>query len=150
VPPGVVVGAVVVGATVDEVLVSEELLLDGLSELLPPHPTAKDRRAEPPSIAATDLTWYGMDSRSRLRSCELIQFSGSIPGARPTKPTATPTGQGSGPSSRSPLRRCFRSVFVNADEIAKQRWPGDPLSHAYDAARVASETRANATADCGS
>lgn len=34
-----------------------------------------------------------------------------------------------------------RSVFVNADEIAKQRWPDDPLSHAYDAARVASETR---------
>ncbi|WP_036436078.1 AAA family ATPase [Mycobacterium sp. URHB0044] len=35
-----------------------------------------------------------------------------------------------------------RSVFVNADEIAKQRWPDDPLSHAYDAARVAAETRA--------
>jgi predicted ABC-type ATPase len=34
-----------------------------------------------------------------------------------------------------------RSVFVNADEIAKQRWPDDPLPHAYDAARVASETR---------
>jgi predicted ABC-type ATPase len=34
-----------------------------------------------------------------------------------------------------------RSVFVNADEIAKQRWPDDPLSHAYDAACVASETR---------
>ena len=34
-----------------------------------------------------------------------------------------------------------RSVFVNADEIARQRWPDDPLSHAYDAARVASETR---------
>jgi predicted ABC-type ATPase len=34
-----------------------------------------------------------------------------------------------------------RSVFVNADEIAKQRWPDDPLAHAYDAAWVASETR---------
>jgi predicted ABC-type ATPase len=34
-----------------------------------------------------------------------------------------------------------RSVFVNADEIAKQRWPDDPLSHAYDAARTAAETR---------
>jgi predicted ABC-type ATPase len=32
-------------------------------------------------------------------------------------------------------------VFVNADEIAKQRWPDDPLSHAYDAARVAAQTR---------
>jgi predicted ABC-type ATPase len=35
-----------------------------------------------------------------------------------------------------------RSVFVNADEIAKQRWPDDPMAHAYDAARVAAETRA--------
>jgi predicted ABC-type ATPase len=35
-----------------------------------------------------------------------------------------------------------RSVFVNADEIAKQRWPGDPAAHAYDAARIAADTRA--------
>lgn len=35
-----------------------------------------------------------------------------------------------------------QSVFVNADEIAKQRWPDDPAGHAYDAARVAAETRA--------
>jgi len=35
-----------------------------------------------------------------------------------------------------------RSVFVNADEIAKQRWPDDPMAHAYDAARVAAATRA--------
>lgn len=34
-----------------------------------------------------------------------------------------------------------RSVFVNADEIAKQRWPDDQFSHAYAAARVAAETR---------
>jgi predicted ABC-type ATPase len=34
------------------------------------------------------------------------------------------------------------SVFVNADEIAKQRWPDDPAGHAYDAARVAADTRA--------
>jgi predicted ABC-type ATPase len=33
------------------------------------------------------------------------------------------------------------SVFVNADEIARQRWPDDPESHAYDAARVAADTR---------
>jgi len=31
---------------------------------------------------------------------------------------------------------------VNADEIAKQRWPDDAASHAYDAARVAAATRA--------
>ena len=34
------------------------------------------------------------------------------------------------------------SAFVNADEIAKQRWPDDPASHAYDAARIAADTRA--------
>lgn len=34
------------------------------------------------------------------------------------------------------------SAFVNADEIAKHRWPADPAAHAYQAARVAAETRA--------
>jgi predicted ABC-type ATPase len=34
-----------------------------------------------------------------------------------------------------------RSVFVNADEIAKQRWPEDPAAHAYAAALVAADTR---------
>lgn len=34
------------------------------------------------------------------------------------------------------------SVFVNADEIAKQRWPDDPESHSYQAARIAAATRA--------
>ncbi|MGZ5364890.1 MAG: zeta toxin family protein [Mycobacterium sp.] len=34
------------------------------------------------------------------------------------------------------------SVFVNADEIAKARWPQDPPAHAYEAAKVAAETRA--------
>ncbi|WP_024793953.1 zeta toxin family protein [Tomitella biformata] len=34
-----------------------------------------------------------------------------------------------------------RSVFVNADEIAKERWPHDPVHHSYDAARVATATR---------
>jgi len=34
------------------------------------------------------------------------------------------------------------SGFVNADEIARQRWPDDPAPHAYQAARVAAETRA--------
>jgi len=53
----VVVGAVVVGATLDEVLVVGDVLLDGLPESLPPQPTAKARRAEPPSTAAAVLTW---------------------------------------------------------------------------------------------
>lgn len=33
------------------------------------------------------------------------------------------------------------SAFVNADEIAKRRWPAHPTAHAYEAARVAAETR---------
>jgi predicted ABC-type ATPase len=33
------------------------------------------------------------------------------------------------------------SVFVNADEIARQRWPQDPIAHAYDAAKIAADTR---------
>ena len=34
------------------------------------------------------------------------------------------------------------SVFVNADEIARERWPQDPMAHSYDAARIAAATRA--------
>lgn len=33
------------------------------------------------------------------------------------------------------------SVFVDADEIARRRWPDDPVPHGYDAARVAADTR---------
>lgn len=33
------------------------------------------------------------------------------------------------------------SVFVNADEIAKRRWPDDPEAHSYQAARIAADTR---------
>lgn len=39
------------------------------------------------------------------------------------------------------------SVFVNADEIAKVRWPDDPEGHSYDAARVAADTRNALIAD---
>ncbi|WNG88523.1 zeta toxin family protein [Mycobacterium sp. ITM-2016-00317] len=35
-----------------------------------------------------------------------------------------------------------RSVYVNADEIAKRRWPNDPAGHSYEAARMAADTRA--------
>ncbi len=34
------------------------------------------------------------------------------------------------------------SAFVNADEIAKQRWPENPATHSYEAAKVAAQTRA--------
>lgn len=33
-------------------------------------------------------------------------------------------------------------AYVNADEIAKARWPADSDAHAYEAAQVAAETRA--------
>ncbi|MDA8317302.1 MAG: zeta toxin family protein [Actinomycetota bacterium] len=33
------------------------------------------------------------------------------------------------------------SPFVNADEIARRRWPDDPEDHAYEAAQVAEATR---------
>lgn len=32
-------------------------------------------------------------------------------------------------------------VFVNADLIALERWPDDPVSHSYEAARIAEATR---------
>ena len=34
------------------------------------------------------------------------------------------------------------TTFVNADEIARLRWPDDAESHAYEAARIAAATRA--------
>ncbi|CAJ1493006.1 zeta toxin family protein [[Mycobacterium] kokjensenii] len=33
------------------------------------------------------------------------------------------------------------AVFVNADEIAKNRWPGATVEHAYEAAKLAAQTR---------
>jgi predicted ABC-type ATPase len=33
------------------------------------------------------------------------------------------------------------SAFVNADEIAKARWPEDAAKHSYEAARIAADTR---------
>lgn len=34
------------------------------------------------------------------------------------------------------------SAFVNADEIARQRWPDDPVANSYAAAGIAADTRA--------
>lgn len=34
-------------------------------------------------------------------------------------------------------------AYVNADEIAKTRWPADAAEHAYEAAQIAAETRAH-------
>lgn len=38
--------------------------------------------------------------------------------------------------------RLSDSVFVNADEIAKTKWPQSPAEHSYEAARIAERTRA--------
>lgn len=38
-------------------------------------------------------------------------------------------------------------AYVNADEIAKTRWPSDSAEHAYEAARIAAETRAHLIAN---
>lgn len=35
----------------------------------------------------------------------------------------------------------LHTPFVNADEIARQRWPSAPEQHSYDAARIAERTR---------
>lgn len=35
-----------------------------------------------------------------------------------------------------------RSLYVNADEIARRRWPDDPAGHSYEAARIAAATHA--------
>jgi predicted ABC-type ATPase len=37
--------------------------------------------------------------------------------------------------------------YVNADEIARARWPADPDAHAYDAAQVAADTREHLIAE---
>jgi predicted ABC-type ATPase len=34
------------------------------------------------------------------------------------------------------------ALVVNADEIAARKWPDDPMGHAYDALRLADQTRA--------
>lgn len=54
-----------------------------------------------------------------------------------------PNGSGKTTFFRYYLRPILpTSAFVNADEIARARWPEDPAAHAYDAAQVADQTRA--------
>ena len=53
-----------------------------------------------------------------------------------------PTGAGKTTFVQRVLAPAYpASVFVNADEIAKQRWPDDQVAHAYDAAVLAAQTR---------
>jgi hypothetical protein len=88
-----VVAGADVGATLDEVSVVEDVeevddvLLEGVSELLPlsPQPTAKVRRAEPPSTAAAVLTLWGMGISLSSRVRQTLPIDGAIPRARGPK-----------------------------------------------------------------
>lgn len=54
-----------------------------------------------------------------------------------------PNGSGKSTFVRLTLTRVLSAgvAFVNADEIARQRWPDDPAEHAYTAAQIAADTR---------
>lgn len=53
-----------------------------------------------------------------------------------------PNGAGKSTLVRLVLaERLSGSRFVNADEIARSRWPNEPEARSYDAARLAAETR---------
>ena len=53
-----------------------------------------------------------------------------------------PNGAGKSTFVRLVLAPAWPSAaFVNADEIAAQRWPGDEERHAYEAAAIAASTR---------
>jgi predicted ABC-type ATPase len=53
-----------------------------------------------------------------------------------------PNGSGKSTFVRRILSPVWRAAaFVNADEIAAQRWPDDPEPHAYEAAQIAADTR---------
>jgi predicted ABC-type ATPase len=53
-----------------------------------------------------------------------------------------PNGAGKSTFVRLVLNPVWRTAtFVNADEIAAQRWPNDQSAHAYEAAAIAATTR---------
>jgi predicted ABC-type ATPase len=56
---------------------------------------------------------------------------------------AGPNGSGKSTFVRAVLEPVTRLPFVNADEIAADRWPGDESAHAYEASAAAAEARAD-------
>jgi predicted ABC-type ATPase len=54
---------------------------------------------------------------------------------------AGPNGAGKTTLVDRVLRPTTHLPFVNADVIAAERWPDDPLGHAYEAARIAADER---------
>lgn len=57
---------------------------------------------------------------------------------------AGPNGSGKSTFARDVLQPITHLPFINADEIAAQRWPGAEEQHAYDAAAAAAEAREDA------
>ena len=54
-----------------------------------------------------------------------------------------PNGAGKSTFISRSVQPSWRAAHVvNADDIAARKWPADPSGHAYDAARVAEQTRA--------
>jgi predicted ABC-type ATPase len=60
---------------------------------------------------------------------------------------AGPYGSGKSTFVREVLGPITRLPFINADEIAEQRWPGRAEEHAYDASTAAATARDEAIAD---
>ena len=60
---------------------------------------------------------------------------------------AGPNGSGKSTFVHTVLGPATGLPFINADEIAAARWPGDEEAHAYDASRAAAVDRAQAIAD---
>jgi predicted ABC-type ATPase len=57
---------------------------------------------------------------------------------------AGPNGSGKSTFVRDVLGRETGLPFINADDLAKERWPGAEEEHAYDASLAAAQTRAAA------
>lgn len=56
---------------------------------------------------------------------------------------AGPNGSGKTTFYERVIAPATRLPFINADEIAKLRWPGEELLHGHDAAEVAAQVRAD-------
>lgn len=52
-----------------------------------------------------------------------------------------PNGAGKSTYHRTRVLPHFNAPFINADIIAKEKWPGDTAARSYDAARLAAERR---------
>ncbi|MBS1905806.1 MAG: zeta toxin family protein [Actinobacteria bacterium] len=60
---------------------------------------------------------------------------------------AGPNGAGKSSYVRDVLGPATRLPFINADEIAAERWPGAESEHAYESARLAEDERRERIAD---